>query len=378
MYRIGEFSLLNKVTIKTLRYYDKIGIFKPKVVDQFTGYRYYSEEQQKEFNQIIEYKDLGFSLEEIKNLKDTKDQEVQMIRQKINQLTKELNETREKISILSNKLRGNIMRVELKPYFEKYIIGRKVSLKNRDCEVEFMGIKKEIEQEIPNVTLQRAVLCNLELGYVEENIDAFIGYEIKDELIELPQKMKNLEIMYTSKDSEKLVGRGKITELNSIYSDMIKFAHKNNLQIRSFFREAYTEDEVEIYVDCYDLNVKNEDYIRHLQNHKIITEIDDELVGKYQIREILPSLKWMFNLNKQKSALDTKFNYLELKSDGTTNFEYITWNKRELIIKYKEQNIPEPIYKYNFNGEEYIAILMNESYEYHESQRPVFYLYKKI
>lgn len=270
------------------------------------------------------------------------------------------------------------MRVELKPYFEKYIIGRKVNLKNRNCETDFIEIKKEIEKNVPNVTLERSVLCNLELGYEEENIDAFIGYEVKGDITDLPTKMKNLEIMYTSPVPEKLVGRGKKAELNSIYSDMIKFAHKNNLQIRSFFKEAYTQDEVEIYVDCYDLNVKNEDYIRHLQNHKIITEIDDDLVGKYQIREILPSLKWMFNINKQKSALDTKFNYLELKPDGTTNFEYINWNKRELIIKYKEQNIPEPIYKYSFNGEDYIAILMNESYEYHESQRPMFYLYKKI
>ena len=32
MYKIGEFSLLNKVTIKTLRYYDEIGLFKNQSV----------------------------------------------------------------------------------------------------------------------------------------------------------------------------------------------------------------------------------------------------------------------------------------------------------------------------------------------------------
>lgn len=44
MYKIGEFSLLNKVTIKTLRYYNEIGLFIPKVIDKYTGYRYYDED----------------------------------------------------------------------------------------------------------------------------------------------------------------------------------------------------------------------------------------------------------------------------------------------------------------------------------------------
>ena len=52
MYKIGEFSLLNKVTIKTLRYYNEIGLFIPKVIDKYTGYRYYDEDQLEEFNKI--------------------------------------------------------------------------------------------------------------------------------------------------------------------------------------------------------------------------------------------------------------------------------------------------------------------------------------
>ena len=57
MYKIGEFSLLNKVTIKTLRYYNEIGLFIPKVIDKYTGYRYYDEDQLEEFNKISKYKE---------------------------------------------------------------------------------------------------------------------------------------------------------------------------------------------------------------------------------------------------------------------------------------------------------------------------------
>ena len=41
MYKIGEFSVLSKTTIKTLRYYEKEGLFIPSFVDE-NGYRYYS------------------------------------------------------------------------------------------------------------------------------------------------------------------------------------------------------------------------------------------------------------------------------------------------------------------------------------------------
>jgi len=40
-YSIGETAQLNNVTIQTLRYYDKIGIFKPAHIEKNNGYRFY-------------------------------------------------------------------------------------------------------------------------------------------------------------------------------------------------------------------------------------------------------------------------------------------------------------------------------------------------
>ena len=40
MLKIGDFSKLSQVPIKTLRYYDRIGLLNPAQVDRFTGYRY--------------------------------------------------------------------------------------------------------------------------------------------------------------------------------------------------------------------------------------------------------------------------------------------------------------------------------------------------
>ena len=65
MFKIGDFSKLSFVTVKTLRYYDEIGLLKPVKVDRFTGYRYYSADQLPRLNYIVSLKNMGLSLEEI-------------------------------------------------------------------------------------------------------------------------------------------------------------------------------------------------------------------------------------------------------------------------------------------------------------------------
>jgi DNA-binding transcriptional MerR regulator len=68
MIRIGDFSKLGRVSIKTLRFYDEMGLLKPIEVDRFTGYRYYEFDQLASLHRILALKDLGFSLDEIRRL----------------------------------------------------------------------------------------------------------------------------------------------------------------------------------------------------------------------------------------------------------------------------------------------------------------------
>ena len=67
MYSIGDFSKINRVTPKTLRHYDRIGLLKPDRVDDWTGYRYYSGSQLPRMRRILRLKALGLSLEEIRS-----------------------------------------------------------------------------------------------------------------------------------------------------------------------------------------------------------------------------------------------------------------------------------------------------------------------
>jgi DNA-binding transcriptional MerR regulator/effector-binding domain-containing protein len=68
MLKIGEFSRLSQVTVKTLHHYDEIGLLKPSQVDRFTNYRYYTLDQLPRIHSIMALKELGLSLEEIAQL----------------------------------------------------------------------------------------------------------------------------------------------------------------------------------------------------------------------------------------------------------------------------------------------------------------------
>ena len=65
MLKIGEFSKLSRVSVRMLRHYDEIGLLKPAVIDRFTDYRYYREDQLPTVGRITALKDMGFALAEI-------------------------------------------------------------------------------------------------------------------------------------------------------------------------------------------------------------------------------------------------------------------------------------------------------------------------
>ena len=68
MFKIGDFSRLAQVTIKTLRYYSKLGLLQPRWIDRYSGYRYYTLDQLPRLNRILALKDLGFSLDQIQQV----------------------------------------------------------------------------------------------------------------------------------------------------------------------------------------------------------------------------------------------------------------------------------------------------------------------
>lgn len=67
---IGKVASLYDITVQTLRHYDKIGLFRPEVINPETGYRYYSVNQLRQLEYILFLRGLQFSLPEIQTAMD--------------------------------------------------------------------------------------------------------------------------------------------------------------------------------------------------------------------------------------------------------------------------------------------------------------------
>lgn len=93
--KIGEFSKMMQVTVKTLRYYEQKGLLLPYEVDEWTGYRYYSIHQMQRLNIIRGLQQQGFTLEEIKELLEDGEQ-----MPSIDQLTQKIEETEHQLQLL--------------------------------------------------------------------------------------------------------------------------------------------------------------------------------------------------------------------------------------------------------------------------------------
>jgi len=70
-YLIREFAQLTRVTVRTLHYYDQIGLLRPSF-ERANGYRVYTDADLLKLQQIVTLKFMGFSLEEIKRLLESK------------------------------------------------------------------------------------------------------------------------------------------------------------------------------------------------------------------------------------------------------------------------------------------------------------------
>ena len=63
--QIKEFAEFTGVSVRTLHYYDEIGLLTPAFVDRATGYRFYDENSLLRMQEILFYRELDFSLKSI-------------------------------------------------------------------------------------------------------------------------------------------------------------------------------------------------------------------------------------------------------------------------------------------------------------------------
>ena len=243
MYRIGEFSILGKVTVKTLRFYDSEGLLSPCFVDKFTGYRYYETAQLNDLAKIVALKQVGFSIVEIKEILSGGDFEKGLTLKKL-ELEKELGSVREKLLRINYLLKERSMKKEVvKKVLPEYVVYYKEgTLKNYSDATEFiLNSGRECLKLNPNLKCVQPDYCFM--SYLDGE------YKEHDIRVRYSQAVEKFGTESESIKFEKLkpvtavciYHKGAYDNLGETYGYIINWIKDNGYKICSPIRERYID-----------------------------------------------------------------------------------------------------------------------------------------
>ncbi len=107
--RIKELAKLTGVSVRTLHYYDEIGLLKPAFVDEQNGYREYDDNSLERMIEILFYRELDFPLKSIAEILSSPDYDkTQVLRKQKELLTLKKERLENLISALDKAEKGEI------------------------------------------------------------------------------------------------------------------------------------------------------------------------------------------------------------------------------------------------------------------------------
>ena len=171
MMKIGEMARFNRVSISTLRLYDKVGILKPCHTDPETNYRYYSIHQKARLDMIQYMKELGMSLGEIREILEKGD--IQLIEStlisKKRQVKEEIAQMELRLGAISRAIESverfrkapdcGMITVEYIPHRTIYVMHTDITFYDHDISV-YEEILEELKENIIGQGLPQVYYCN--------------------------------------------------------------------------------------------------------------------------------------------------------------------------------------------------------------------------
>ena len=120
--QIKEFADATGVSVRTLHYYDEIGLLSPAFVDRSTGYRFYDEQSLLRMQEILFYRELDFSLKSIGEMLSSPHYDKnKALKEQKHLLTLKKERLERLISAIDGAVKGeNVMKAFDNSEFEKY------------------------------------------------------------------------------------------------------------------------------------------------------------------------------------------------------------------------------------------------------------------
>ncbi|MGG7214806.1 MerR family transcriptional regulator [Clostridium nigeriense] len=241
-FTIGEISKLSNVSLKTLRYYDEIGILKPKYVNKENKYRYYSIEQLTTIDLIKLFKSTGMSLELIKQILSSQtDLEfiVENIRNQskvVEAKIKELSAIKSYLDYLDKEISQNIeyglnkvfIKHNEKRSYLKYDV---ISYNPKELDLNLRNVIFDLDKNIERTSnLLGATVSYKELK--EEDKIIYKGFKVfinQDKKTSYLEEGDYVTIIYEGGPSDSII----------YYKILLDYINENNIEVVGDFNETW-------------------------------------------------------------------------------------------------------------------------------------------
>jgi DNA-binding transcriptional MerR regulator len=242
MFSIGEFSMITRFTVKTLRYYHDEGLLEPDYVDVESGYRYYRESSVDKAKVIGLLRSLEFSINDIREIivNYSEDHEVidflESQQDKIKSKIRKYKEIDSSIDEMINTIRFNNMKINEKYNVEEKILDDIIFAGHR-----FKGRYNEVSKAFKLISRAGAryitgkpMSMYYDHGYMENGADIEAGYPVSKTI-----KGEGIDcrIMKGGK-AVTLVHRGSYDDLGNSYEKIFRHINEHKLNVISV-REVY-------------------------------------------------------------------------------------------------------------------------------------------
>lgn len=328
MYKIGEFSKLVNLSIKTLRYYDEIGLLKPDYKDEFSGYRYYTSTQTSIINKIKLLQEASFKLSEIKDIIDNNPNHVYSRKaQELIDLNRKRINALEKLREMENSSK-NLSDIEKVNIYSVYVRKESVeeALKLIDDNLKKFNINSQdypiFECESPHkgiFIVGRVIKDEEKIKKLEET------NELDDEL-DKGYLFSMCDYLVKSSDAkDETEAFNKICEIASnfdiyLLGGMSKIIDKENIV---YFMEAR---------DKYDVYKNEEKFYSHL-DEKEKEELPDLIVGRWKIEGICDRYFDLETYDKNVDDIDIRVREFSVLKNGKTSVDGVSVVNKYLKIE---------------------------------------------
>jgi len=247
MYQIGLFSKMNRITTKTLRHYDEVGLLKPAYIDDFTGYRFYSSEQLPRLSQIMTLKQMGFSLADIKTLIDDSEAVAIFLKLKEQEVKDKIENEKSKLLSIQNyqkRLKGEfVMKYNpvLRALPEVIVASMRMIAPSYDYYFDIIPKMGDEMRRLGAVCAEPAYCFNIyhDGEYREHDIDV----EVCESVVEYCEDSEMIQFKKINSVEQALcvLHKGPYSLLREAYSFSMEWIKDNDYEIVGLPRESYID-----------------------------------------------------------------------------------------------------------------------------------------